>query len=124
MKLSVDYNHKDPTPLTPEQIEAGQKLEEKEKNIETTINLVTLAMSKAHPDGLDGNGPQRRMWGRLQRKLDEALSNDIEEVEIEEGERDMISKALKNAQMPLQWSRYISALEDALEAKPLPNENS
>lgn len=108
MKLSVEYNHKE---LTPEQIEAGQT---KEQNIETTCNLISAAVNKAHPEGFDGNGGLRRVWGRLQRKMEAAMDNNTNEIEMDEAEADLIKKALTNAKMPLQWSKYINLLEDAL----------
>lgn len=112
MKLSVDYKHKD---LSPEKIAEGK---EKEKNIVTTTTIIEVAMAKAHPEGFDGNGPMRRMWGRLLKKFDTAVEADINELDLEDAEVDLIKKALLSAKLPLQWSNMITMLEEALESKP------
>lgn len=108
MKLSVDYGHKK---LTPEQLANGAR---QERNIETTAAIFVRAMEQSYPAGLDGNGPKRRMWGRIQRKLDEAVSKDKNEIELDDGELELLSKALNTAMMPLDWSRYICLLEDEI----------
>lgn len=54
MKLTVDYKKNEP-----------KKGEEIESDIDTTVNLISYCVSKAYPDGFDGNGPLRRMYGRL-----------------------------------------------------------
>lgn len=106
MKLSVEY--KQPKPAD------GS---EPESNIEITTNLIVYAVGKQYPEGLDGNGPVRRMYGRLQRKMDAALEAKENALDLEQGEIDMITKALSEAKFPASWSRLVMQLEDALYSK-------
>lgn len=103
MKLSVDYK-KSP----------AKDGEVKEADIETTQNVISFAISKTNPDGFDGNGPLRRMYGRLQRKMEAAVESGANEFDIETAEVEMVLKALRDAHMPIGWSKFVSALEDAL----------
>lgn len=106
MKLSVEYVQ--PKPADGSQVES---------NIEITCNLITHAILKQHPEGLDGNGPVRRMFGRLQRKMDAALDAKENVLDLEQGEIDMIAKALTESKFPTGWSRLVMQLEDAVYSK-------
>ena len=46
-------------------------------NSEVTYNWITYAVSKKYPDGLKGQ--MLRVWGRLQRKFDDAVAHDQNE---------------------------------------------
>lgn len=107
MKLTVDYKKNEP-----------KKGEEIESDIDTTVNLISYCVSKAYPDGFDGNGPLRRMYGRLQRKMEDAVESQTNELDLESAELDLVIKALKDAQTPIGWSKYMGALEDALHELP------
>lgn len=109
MKLSVEY--------------VRPKLQEgeiAEQDIQTTINLITYAIGKQYPDGIDGNGPVRRMYGRLQRKMDAATEDESNVLDLEQSEVDMITKAVSEAKYPAGLARLVMQLEDALYNKATP----
>lgn len=113
MKLSVEYLRSKPKDGA-----------ETESDSQTTSNIISYAIQKAYPDGLDGNGPLRRMYGRLQRKLDTAVDDGENSIEVDQSEVDMISKAMTTAKFPTNWSSLVDQLEEALRevvANPAPS---
>lgn len=87
-----------------------------ETNEETTNYIIQAAISASYPDGMDGNGPLRRMYGRLKRKLDSAITDGQTSIELEQSEKDMILEAIKKAKLPVAWAVWVSQLEDELSA--------
>ena len=82
-------------------------------NAELTVDYITFAVNKKYKDGL--NGQIRRMYGRIQEKLDKGVESPKKGIELEDGEWDFIKEAVKDATFPSGLSKYISKLEDELE---------
>lgn len=92
---------------------------EKEKdadftNARLTYNYVMYAIKNKYPDGLDGQ--LRKIWGRIQKKLDEALDSEKEQtVELEAAEVDIIKGAFTDKlKFPVAAAKYVLLLEDAI----------
>lgn len=97
MKVNFDYNFKDT----------------KESPQEITLSLITSAVSQKYEKGLEGQ--KRRIFGRIQRKLEEAIESKAEEIELEEAEKDFLRSAYKDAKYPAVWSKNIIEFEDEME---------
>lgn len=80
---------------------------------EITVGYIQVACNIQNPKGLEGK--ERRMWSRIQRKLDDAL--DLKkEVELEDSEFDFIKELFnKDLRMPAGTSKYVVILEDYLD---------
>ena len=90
------------------------KGEEPLSNSEITLNYINLAVSLKYKDGLEGQ--KRRLFGRIQRKLDDAVDNKKDEIELEEAEKDFLKGLFKDdIKMPSLASKYISLLEDEVD---------
>lgn len=102
MQLSVDYKK-----IGPEK--------EKESNMQTTANIISYAIQTMYKDGLDGNGGLRRTYGRIQRKLDQALQDESNVIDLETAEIEMIKKSIQTVTLPTQWSKFVIFLEDGID---------
>ena len=60
-------------------------------------------------------GQMRRIYGRLQRKFDKAVDENLDEIELEEAEKDLIKKSFKEAKFPAAMSKYVNVLEEEIE---------
>lgn len=80
---------------------------------ELTEHYIGLAVNHKYKDGIEGS--LRRMWGRIQRKLDEGIEKKLDEITLEEGEVDFISKAFDGAKFPPFLSKYVQILEDEID---------
>lgn len=101
-RVNLDYNRPakkegDDTYLTP---------------IALTSNYIDFAVSQQYPDGLQGQ--QRRIYGRIQRKMDDAIDNSLDEVELESAEVDFIREAFKAAKFNSFLAKFVTVLEDEL----------
>lgn len=106
MKLKLNLDYKRPK----------QSPEDKSKwptSSELSIDYILTAFDKAYPDGLEGQ--KRRIFGRLQRKLDDAFFNKKTSIETERNELDMILEVFKVAKLPVGISKYVVVLEDELK---------
>lgn len=104
LRVKLDYKAQPTEDGTEEQV-VGSKL---------TLHYITFAVTDAHKQGLEGQ--QRRIFGRIQRKLDEAVDKDIEEIELEKAEKDFLRKAFEACKCPAQQSKYFVVLENEIEA--------
>ena len=82
-------------------------------NSEITQNYIQYAVLQTYKDGLEGQ--LRRILGRIQRKLDEAIENKKDEIELEQAEIDFIKKSFKDIKTPVELSKYFVLLEDEVE---------
>lgn len=104
IKLNLDY------------VAVGLKLvkpEEKDnETAEISRSYIEAAVMMKYKDGLDNQF--RRLYSRIQRKLDEAIDGKTYEVEFEEGEMDFIVRAVEVANYPANLSKFIVVFEDEL----------
>lgn len=79
-------------------------------NSQLTLDYINFAVNMKFKDGLEGQ--KKRIWGRLQRKLDEA--QDI--VELESAEVDFIKDAFsEDLKVPPGLAKYFIILEDCIK---------
>lgn len=102
MKLNLDYKR-------------GDENEEEKKisNQEVTVNYILSAVNSSHPQGLDLTN--RRIFARIQRKIDEALDNNFDDIVLEKAEIDLIKESFKTAKFPAGYSKYVVLLEEEIE---------
>jgi len=100
MNIDLDYKR---TPKAVEQI----------SNSELTVDYINFAANSAHQGGLEGQ--QRRIFGRIQRKLDAAVEAKQTEVELELAELDFIVKCFEMAKFPANLSQYVMVLQDEID---------
>lgn len=99
MKINLDYKQKEGSEMS---------------NQELTFDYITFAVNQKHKDGLSGS--ERRMFGRIQRKFDEAVEKLTNTVDLEMSEMDFIRDAFRDAKFPPQLAKYVTVLEDELMA--------
>lgn len=91
---------------------------DKMSNLELSEDYISYAVRRVYKEGLDVQF--RRLWARLQRKLDETLDKKTGWIVLEEGEYEFIKRAIKEAPFVSDLSKYVVVLEDALdEAKEI-----
>lgn len=78
-----------------------------------TADYINHAVTNAHQQGLEGQ--QRRIYSRIQRKLDGAIENSDEDIELEQAECDFLRKAFEACKVPAVIAKYFVVLEDAIE---------
>lgn len=99
MKVNIDYQR----PVTQGDL----------PNSELTLDYINHAATQAYPNGLEGQ--VRRIYGRIQRKIDEAISAKEDEVDLETAEKDFLKKIFKEAKFPASLSKYVLLLEDEID---------
>ncbi len=82
-------------------------------NQQVTQNYITIAAHSTYSRGL--NNSQRRIFGRVQSKLDEGVEKDLNEIELEQAELDLIKSAIKDAQFPAPMAYNANLLEDEID---------
>lgn len=97
MKLNLEYKLPKGTDLSNEQL---------------TVNYIETAISSANPQGLELQN--RKIFSRIQRKLDEALESK-KEVEFEKAELDLLVDSFRVAKFPPAASKYVVLLEQEIE---------
>ncbi len=86
---------------------------DKDSNQELTLSYIEFAVGTKYKDGMSGS--QRRIFGRIQRKLDEAVEQKADYVDLEQAELDIIKASFKDAKFPPTFSKYVVILESYLE---------
>lgn len=81
-------------------------------NSQLSENYINYAVSSSHKDGLEGQ--MRRMYGRIQRKIDDVVEKDGK-LELEESEYDFIKKSFEQAKFEAPLSKFVNILEDEIE---------
>ena len=102
MKFSINLDYK-----------VAKKDVSETSNREFTSSYISFAVRSFYKDGLDNQF--RRIWARIQRKLDSVLDENKNEVELEQAEVDFIKTAVKSAKFPSDTAKYVVVLEDALD---------
>ncbi len=98
LKLKLDY-------LLPE---ANKDLPEV-----LTCDYIISAVQMKHKEGIEGQ--LRRVFGRIQRKCDEALDKKYDVLELEDSEFDLIQDSFEDAKFPPILAKYINVLEAEIE---------
>ncbi len=82
-------------------------------NIQLTENYILHAVNGTHPQGLEGQ--MRRTFARIQRKIDEAIEANQDEIELEKAEQDLLRKSFNECKVPAQIVKYFTVLEEEVE---------
>lgn len=104
LKIDIDYK-----------VKSFKDSKQEEKTVaysDMSYNYVTYAVSKKYQDGLEGQ--LRRMWGRIQRKFEEAIDTKKGEVNLETNELEFIQKAFNECKFPADVSHYVTLFEEEL----------
>lgn len=108
LRVNLDYQLPPVAPAT-----NGNEPEKRTEGVELTANYIEHAVTSSHQQGLEGQ--QRRIWSRIQRKLDTAVEEKSEQIELELAESDFLRKAFENCKVPVPIAKYFVILEDAIE---------
>lgn len=121
LKINIDYQRKEPPVKKPVKLGTGEEIDnEPEPQEEWTNQLMTqmyinYAVNKIYPNGLKG-GSNRRMLGRIQRKLEEAVEAKGEDIELNEYEikflKDVFNK--EELEFPTYDAKFVTLLEDEI----------
>ena len=109
LKLKIDLNYKQPEPKN-----------EKEKaefvsSSELTSSYINYAANKKYPNGL--KGVNLRAFARIQNKLDTAILDKIDYIELESAEVDFLKEILKgeDVEFPANVSKFVVVLLDEFD---------
>lgn len=101
LTVDLDYNR-------------GRVMDENQpSNQALTFNYINHAVEAKYRDGLRPR--DRRMYARLQEKLDEAVRDHSETIEVEKAEIDFLKDCFKDCRFPSQLSRFVVLLEDEID---------
>jgi hypothetical protein len=103
-KLRIDLPYNRPAP---------KNGEDRVSDVELTDDYIGYAVNNVHKDGLEGQ--MRRIYGRIQRKIEEAIKSGAGEIELEQAEKDFLRKAFKDCKVPSGISKFFVVLEDEIE---------
>lgn len=105
-------------------VNLGLNLSEKENpskisDQEVVFGWMRYAMEQKYPKGLHGS--LLRTWGRIERKFLKAIDENLDTINLEDGEIDTVKKLFSGSEeinFPIKSSRVIMQIEDAVnEAK-------
>lgn len=88
--------------------------DKKPSNAEMVEDYINYAVTSTHPQGMDGQ--KRRIFGRIQRKLSDAISLKNTVLELVPAEVDLLKEAFAKAKFPAGFSKFVIILEDAINA--------
>lgn len=92
----------------------GRPIDEGEKSNQWLTNYyIGYAVDAKYKDGMRPR--DRRMYARLQDKLDDAIKHNVKTIEIERAELELVKDAFKDCKFPAQLSRFVVVLEDELD---------
>lgn len=77
------------------------------------MNILALAATTAHERGLEGQ--LRRLYGRVQRKIEEAVDENREDVELEINEFDFIKKAVEHGRFAPSIAKFVEVVENEID---------
>lgn len=107
-KLNINLDYKTPASNGQAQL----------SNRELTANYIDAAVGSSHSQGLEGQ--MRRIFGRVQRKIDEAIESGKDEIELEKAEQDFLRKSFSECKIPAQLVKYFVVLEEEVERATKP----
>lgn len=92
-----------------------QENPEKQSEQEIAYNWVQYAVAKKYEKGLKGQ--LLRVFGRLQRKFEEAIEKGDQTIELEEVEKDLLKKSFSDdVEFPATSSKIISEIMAEVES--------
>ena len=105
MKLNLDYKVSD----------TYREKSKLKNNQELTANFITFAVNSKYKDGLK-TGSQRRLFGRLQRAMDDAIETDKDSIELEQAQIDFLHDVFRG-DIPVYpyEAQYFIVLEEEIE---------
>lgn len=101
LKVNLDYGRKE---VKPNEL----------SNQELTAYYIGMAVNTAYRDG-GLSGSETRSYARVQRKLDEAIDNKAEEIDMAEGDLEFIADAFQKAHCPPEIAKYYVVAEDEVK---------
>jgi len=99
LQLEIDYGRKEA------QIKAMS-------NVAVSQDYINFAVKQKYPQ-MDGQ--KLRMYGRLQRKLDRAVDENLPSVELEQAEVDLIKLAFRDVKFDASLAKYVVHMMDVIE---------
>lgn len=103
MRVKLDYKQ-------PPQV-AGQPKNPSSQQL--TLMYIQYAVKAKFPTL---KGQLMRIWGRIQRKLDEAVNENLDTIELEAAEIDFLRKCINDeTQFPSEVSKFVVVLQDEIE---------
>ena len=98
---------------------------EKISNQEITWNWIQYACMQKYPSTRDQSGQMTggmgrttlRIWGRIQRKFDEAIEKNLDSIESEEAEKDLLKKLFggEDIKFPVGSAKIVSMIQDEVD---------
>lgn len=79
-----------------------------------TSDYVNYAGYTAFPKGLSGQ--KLRIWSRIQRKLDSAISHGHKHIDLEQSEIDLLKESFDKATFQAKFAKYATILEEAINS--------
>ena len=85
-------------------------------NAELTRNYLLQAVAAVHPQGIGGQ--KNRIWGRIQRKVDDAIDEKKDTIDLEKAEIEFLRKDVfsKDPTVHPAASKYFTVLEDEIDS--------
>jgi len=107
LKLNLDYKLNPPD---------GKKVTDKD-NAEVSKGYIEYAVSAFHREGLDSQF--RRVYAKIQQKIDSAIEDEKYEIDLDQGEFNLIKLAFDSDKVKFQASlaKYVLVLEDEILSK-------
>lgn len=97
MKINIDFLR------TPEQVKQAS-------NQFIVRDYIEAAFNQLYKEGLKGQ--LERQVSRILRKLDDAVDQNLEEVDFDQTEMDLMSDALEKSTFPVGLTRYSTILKE------------
>lgn len=79
-----------------------------------TQDYINFAANAKYKNGLD-DATKRRIYARIQRKLDDAIEAGEGTITLEKAESDFLKDCMKEPPFPAALSKYVVVLEDEFE---------
>lgn len=90
----------------------NKEAEEKElTDSELTKDYLYNAIISTYPRM---KGQMRRVFGRIQRAVDEAINTGKDEIELDDAGKELIRKSFETAEFSAHLSKYVIVLEDEI----------
>lgn len=107
MNINLDYKRPEPKPTDPPF----------PTNAELTVEYITYATRIVYPQGFNSASKQRT-FGRLQRKMDDALDSKSNEIDLADDEKEMLIDVFSKLEgrFPIELSKYVVVLMDEINA--------
>jgi hypothetical protein len=117
LNLDLNYNRSEPTddvlcPYCQGNLTRHQQPPQG-TNSELTGEYLRFAVASSHPDGVGGQA--RRIWGRIDRAIDEALDQKNTSIEIERAGYEFLKKSIDKCKVNSRLVKFFVILEDEIQ---------